>query len=67
MLSQDKIKNKNRPYGPKSSQRVVIWDSNLIFDRTQLSAVGGSLLCDYTMVHVVDYILEISLTKSKQI
>ena len=33
----------------------------LIFDLTQLLAVGESLLCDYPMV--VDYILEIDLTK----
>ena len=37
----------------------------LFFDRTQLSSVGVSLLCDYPMVVV--YILEINLTKRKKI
>ena len=55
------LRNANRPYGPKSSQRVVLSDSNLIFDRRQLSAVGESLSM------VVDYILEINLTKRKKI
>ena len=49
----------------KNQKWVVLWDSNLIFDRTQLSAVGVSLLCNYTMV--VEYILEINLTKRKKI
>ena len=61
-LSQNKIKQCESPL---CSQRVVLWDSNIIFDRTQLSAVGESLLCDYSMV--VDYILEINLTKRKTI
>ena len=60
-----KLSNANRPYRPKSSQRVVLYDSNLIFDRPQLSATGESFLCDYPMV--VDYILEINLTKRKKI
>ena len=60
-----KLSNANRPYRPKSSQSVVLWDSNLIFDRTLLYAVGESLLCDYPMV--VDYILKINLTKRKKI
>ena len=59
-----KLGNANCPYGPKSSQRVILWDSNPIFNRTQLSAVGESLLCDYPMV--VDYILEINLSKRKK-
>ena len=36
--------------GLKSSQRVNNWDSHLIFDLTQFSAVEESLLCDYSMV-----------------
>ena len=40
-----------------------ISNSSLIL--TQLLAVGESLLCDYPMV--VDYILEIKLTKRKKI
>ena len=44
-----KSSNVNHPYGLKSSQWVVLWDSNLIFDRKQLSAVRESLLCDYPM------------------
>ena len=59
------LSNENRLYGSKSSQRGVLRDSNLIFDLPQLLAVGVSLLCDYPMV--VDYILEINLTKRKQI
>ena len=60
-----KLSNANRPCGPKSSQKVVLWEFNLIFDRTQLSAVGESLLCDYPMV--VDYIQEINIKKRKKI
>ena len=60
-----KLSNANRPYRPKSRQSLVLWDSNLIFDRTLLYAVGESLLCDYPMV--VDYILKINLTKRNKI
>ena len=60
-----KLSNVNRLYGPKCSQRVVLWDSSFISDRTQLSAVGVSLLCDYPIV--VDYILKINLMKRKKI
>ena len=38
---------------------------HLILDLMQLLAVGESWLCDYPMV--VDYILEINLTKCKKI
>ena len=58
-----KLSNTNRLCGPKSSQRVVLWDSNIFFDLTQLLATGESLLCDYHML--VDYTLEINLTKHK--
>ena len=58
------LSNANRLYGSKSSQIVVLWDSNLIFDLTQLLAVGETLLCDYPMV--VDYILEINLRNVKR-
>ena len=47
-----KLSNTNRLYGPKSSQRVFLGDSHLIFDHTQSSAIGESLLCDYPMVLV---------------
>ena len=60
-----KLSNGNRLYGHKSSQRVVLRDSHLVFDLTQLLTVGESLLCDYSMV--VEYILEINLTKHKKI
>ena len=60
-----KWSNANRLCGLKSSQAIVLWDSYFISDRTQLSAVGESMLCDYPMV--VDYILEINLTKGKKI
>ena len=60
-----KISNANRLYRPQCSQRVVRYDSNLIFDLTQLLAVGESLLCDYPVL--VDYILEIKLTKRQTI
>ena len=59
-----KLNNANRLFGPKSSQIVVLWDSSLIFGRTQLSAVGESFLCDYPMV--VEYILEIILKKREK-
>ena len=54
-----KLSNDNWLYKPKSSQRLVLWDSHLNFD-TQLSAAEEYMLCVYTMV--VDYILEINLT-----
>ena len=38
---------------------------HLIFDFTQLLAVGESLFCDYPMV--VDYKLEIDLTKRRMV
>ena len=47
-----KLSNANHLYRPKSSQRVVLWDSHLIFDLTQSSTVGEPLLCDYPMVLV---------------
>ena len=50
-----KLSNANRLYEPKSSQRVDRWDSNLIFDLTQLLAAGESLLRYYPIV--ADYIL----------
>ena len=56
-----KLGNVNRLYG--FFQRVVLWDSHLIFDIAQLLAVGVSLLYDYPMVN--DYILEINLTQGK--
>ena len=56
-----KLRNVNLLYESKISPRIILWDSNLIVDRTQSSAVGESLLCDYSME--VDYILEINLTK----
>ena len=59
------LSNANRLYEPKSSKSAVLSDSNLIFDRTQLSAVVEFLLCDCPMV--VGYILEINLTKRKKI
>ena len=37
------------------------------FDLAQLLAVGESLLCDYSMVVDTGNILEINLTKRKQI
>ena len=49
----------------KVVKEVVLRDSHLNFDLTQLLAVGESLLCDYPMV--TDYILVINLTKRKKI
>ena len=54
-----KLSYANRLYGPKSSQRAVLLRfpshlGNLIFDLTQLLAIGECLLCDFSMV--VDYI-----------
>ena len=45
--------------------RLVLSDFHLIFDRTHLSDAEESLLCDYPMV--IDYILEINLTKCQNI
>ena len=45
-----KLSNANCLYGPESSQKAFLRDSNLIFDLTQLLAVGESLLCDYPMI-----------------
>ena len=52
-----KVNNGNQLYRPYGSQRLVLSDSHLIFDRTHLSDSEESLLCDYSMV--IDYILEI--------
>ena len=60
-----KESNGNQLYGPCSSQRLVVSDSHLIFDRTHLSDAEESLLCDYIMV--IEYILEIYLTKRQNI
>ena len=60
-----KVSNGNRFLGPKSSQRLILRDSHLIFGRTQLLAAEESLLCDCIMVD--DYILEINLTKRQKI
>ena len=58
-----KVSNENQLYGSLSSQRLVLSDSHLIFERTHLSDAEESMLCDYPMV--IDYILDINLTKRK--
>ena len=45
-----KLSNENHLYGSKSSQRALLRDSYLIFDLTQLLAVGECLLCDNPIV-----------------
>ena len=49
------LSNANRLYGLKSSQRVVLCDSNLIFDLTQLLADGESLLYDYLWIILLTF------------
>ena len=57
-----KLSNANRLSGPKGRQRVVHWDSLLIFDLTLLG-----ILVVWLSYMVVDYIPEINLTKRKKI
>ena len=56
-----KVSNRNRFFGPTSYEGLALLDSHLTFDDTQLSDAEESLLCDCPKV--VDYILEINLTK----
>ena len=56
-----KFSNEHRRYGPRSSKRVVLWDTHLIFDQMQLSAVEESIVLSLSYGN--DYILEINLTK----
>ena len=60
-----KVSSGNQLYGPENSQRLVLSDFHLICDRTHLSDAEESLLYDYSMV--IDYILEINLTKRQHI
>ena len=50
-----KVSNGNQLYGTLSSQRLVLSDAYLIFDRTHLADAKESLLYDYPMVIDITY------------